>query len=215
MGALLIGLDKILSIIDRCKIYEILYLRDPHPTEALTNFESALVKLYAVILQFLSKAIQLFDKNTASRAIHGFWSPDDVTDFENKCQTLEEQVEIEVKNCERFYNRVARAEDGRNAVQLKLLLQDMKQSISRLDTTVTTLGSRSAEAKREVILSWTSNIFFRDDHDSACQGRTIGTAEWLLQHDKYRKWQSSNESMILWLNGIRWSSLPYIGDRRC
>jgi hypothetical protein len=210
MGALLLGLDKVLYIIDRCKIYEILYLRDPHPTEALMNFESTLVKLYAVILQFLAKAIRLYDKNTASRAVHAFWNPDDVADFENKCQNLEERVEIDAGNCERLHNKIARAEWSEDAEKLKRLLKELKglkELIGHIDTGVTALWNRSDKDERTAILLWTSNIPYEDNHKSACDGRTKDTGEWLLTHGQFQEWQSSNESTILWLHGIRKSFL--------
>ena len=178
--------------------------------EGLESLESALVKIYALILQFLSKAIRQFDKNTASRALHAFWCFDDVADFEKKCQAQEEQVEIGAETCERFCNRTARAEGVRSVEELKQMLEEMKeqnQLLVQVDTRVTTLWNRSSENERSQILCWTSDIPYRDHHELARTGRTIGTGEWLLKHSQFQEWHSSNESMILWLHGIRKSSL--------
>src|SRR5439155_20645018 len=83
MGALLIGVEKVTYLINRCKIYEILYLRGEQPGQAVmdmeppmknpesaaANLESALVTLYAAMLRFLSTANRLYDKSFGSRII--------------------------------------------------------------------------------------------------------------------------------------------------
>jgi hypothetical protein len=206
MGALLLGLDRALYIIDRCKVYEILYPRDPSVGIAGDNFELALTKLYVLILQFLSKAIHLYDKTTATRALKAFWDPNDITDFEKRCQDLEARVDIEAENCERFYNKIERAVSSQHAKALTGLLEELKElrdPIGRIDTGVAALWNRSNEFERSKILRWTSELPYEDHHKTASKGRTRDTGEWLFEHDRYHAWESSDESMILWLHGIR------------
>lgn len=217
MGALLLGLDRALYVIDRCKVYEMLYPRDPHATEAINNFESALTELYVLILQFLSKAIELYDKNTATRALNAFWDPNDVADFEKRCQNIETRVDIEAQNCERLYNRIERAESSQRAKSLKALLEELKElknPIGRIDAGVAALWNRLDDNERCEILRWTSEIPYEDHHRTASDGRTKDTGEWLIEHDRYHAWQSSNESMILWLHGIRKSLSANLCQRR-
>jgi hypothetical protein len=206
MGTLLLGLDRTLYILDRCKVYEMLYPRDPSVGKAGDNFESALIELYVLILQFLSKAIHLYDKTTAARAIHAFWHPNDIVDFEKKCQDLEARVDIEAENCERFYNQTERAMSSQHAKTLTGLLKELKElkdPIGRIDTGVAALWNRSNEFERSKILRWTSELPYEDHHKTASKGRTKDTGGWLFKHDRYREWESSDESMILWLHGIR------------
>jgi ankyrin repeat domain-containing protein 50 len=210
MGFLLIGLDKVLYLINRCTIYEILYLRALDPMEGLENFQLALVKLYAIILQSLCKAIRQFDKDTASRAFHAFWNLDDVTDFEKNCKAQEEQVEIAAEACERFYNRNVQEEGARSIKELKHMLEGLKEQnelLNQVDTRVTALWNKSNQIEHSKILYWTSDIPYRDHHELARTGRTAGTGEWLLEHGQYQEWLSLDESMILWVHGIRKSSL--------
>lgn len=206
MGILLLGLDRVLYIINRCKVYEILYPPDSDLSNAGQNLESALTDLYLLILQFLSKAIRLYERSTASRAFKAFWDPDEIIDFENRCQDLEMRVDIEVQNCERFYNKIERVESLQQAKTLKVLLQELnklKDPIGRVDTRVTELWKILNEVERSNILIWTSDIPYQDHHTIACKGRTKDTGEWLFEHRQYKVWQSSDESMILWLHGIR------------
>lgn len=202
MGALLIGLQRTLYLIDRFKIYEILYLRDSQSTAAVQNFTSALTELYAVILRFLVKTIRIFSANTALRAVHALFHSEDVVNFENECQKWEVQVEIEANNCDRSCNLIALAEVSK----LQQLLQDLTAPDSllfRVDAKVSQLWDRSAEAERTQILSWTSKLEYEDHHTLARKGRTGDTGTWLLEHSRYHEWQLSDQSMILWLHGIR------------
>jgi len=52
----LIGLEKTACIIDRCAIYEFLYLYSA--TEASDNLKKSMLRLYTAILKFLAKAIK-------------------------------------------------------------------------------------------------------------------------------------------------------------
>jgi hypothetical protein len=202
MGALLIGLQRTLYLIDRFKIYEILYLRDGQSTLALQNFTAALTELYAVILRFLVKAIRIFSANTALRAVQAFFHSDDVVKFENECQKWETQVEIEANNCDRSCNVMAQAQ----VTKLQQLLKDLTAPdslLSHLDAKVSQLWDRSTEEQRTKILSWTSNLEYEDHHTLASRGRTGDTGTWLLEHARFQEWHLSDQSMILWLHGIR------------
>jgi hypothetical protein len=108
-------------LINRCKVYEILYFSDKQPGQAVADLEpaetnpnttmknpelavanlpSALVTLYAAMLRFLSMANQLYDRDVAARAIHGILNPHKIASFVDECQSLERRVDIEASNCE-------------------------------------------------------------------------------------------------------------------
>jgi len=100
----------VLYIINRCKVYELLYPRDPKLGKAGQNLEAAPIDLYTLILQFLSAAIRICEQNTATRAIKAFWSPDCIADFDRSFQRLTERAEIEAQNCGRSYSMIERTE---------------------------------------------------------------------------------------------------------
>jgi hypothetical protein len=81
MGSLLVGLDKVLYLLNRCKVYELLYPYDAAIDTAYRNFASGLTDLYVLILRFLATAIRAYDQNTTRRAWEAFWSPDCIGDF--------------------------------------------------------------------------------------------------------------------------------------
>ena len=70
MAALLIGGEKITQLINRCRIYELLYLRyEPTKTPFTANLIAALVALYIVVLRFLADAKKLYDQSFLARTL--------------------------------------------------------------------------------------------------------------------------------------------------
>jgi len=55
VDAILVGLEKTACLIDRCALYELLYLKEA--TAASGNLEKSMLRLYTAILKFLAKAI--------------------------------------------------------------------------------------------------------------------------------------------------------------
>jgi ankyrin repeat domain-containing protein 50 len=199
MGALLVGLDTVTNLINRCKIYEILYLNDGQAGQAFSNLEIALVKLYAAMLRFLASANVLYDSNTGVRILRALLEPNKVADFVDQCEKLQAQVDVEANNCDHTDNRVAHA----RMAELERLLVDLTAPIIRTDRQVTKLWDRLNDSKRTKILAWASSIPYEDNHYTARQGHVASTGEWLLNHERYREWRGSSASMILWLHGIR------------
>ncbi|KAH0565685.1 hypothetical protein GP486_000925 [Trichoglossum hirsutum] len=216
MGALLIGVERVAYLINRCEIYEALYLRDEqsrlavkhlesaeaNPEPVVKNLESALVTLYAAMLRFLATASRLYDKSFSTRSFHGILKPDEVASFVDESRTLEIRVDIEANNCERTYCRVAHAKLGERGERFGQLLVDLQEPIMRVDSGVAALHERLNESERSEILTWVSGIPYEDNHYTARKGRTDGTGEWLLRHERYRGWRGFSASTILWLHGI-------------
>ena len=70
MAALLMGLEKVTYLVNRCRIYEILHLQNkpsqPASLEAEKNLEDALLAIYSHILMFLAKANRMYEKISLS-----------------------------------------------------------------------------------------------------------------------------------------------------
>lgn len=95
------------------------------------------------------------------------------------------------------------------------MLQNIKKQNDVLVETISKLWDLSNAEERRKILQWASDIACQDHHNLARSGRTSDTGEWLLRHKEYERWRSANESMILWLHGIRkfrYSSLSGTGN---
>ena len=216
MGALLTGVEKMTSLIGRCQIYEALYLhREQFEEEgwkkAVLNLTSALVALYAIMLNFLGSAIRAYNQNTVTRTLHAILNPAEIIGFLDRCQILENNVVIEVDNCERIdARRIAcrishqiQTSSEEQIEKLKQLLAGLQAPILRIDSRVAALCERLDSSERLSILEWISSIPYEENHFFARQGRTNGTGKWLLGHERYREWRASSASMILWLHGDR------------
>ena len=77
MAALLAGLKTSLYMINRLKAY-MDYLRDLPVTQTRDNFETALTELHALILQFLARTIQSYQKSALTHGFGAFWKPEEV-----------------------------------------------------------------------------------------------------------------------------------------
>lgn len=208
MGTLLAGVEKITLLIGRCKIYEALYLkkmqfeRDEWES-AVQNLMSALVALYATMLCFLARAIRTYNQSVLGQTLGAMLDPREGIGFLEKCLILENEVEREVGNCDRIHNHRVQAGSGDQIQKLRKFLDDLREPILRIDSRVDDMCEKIKSSERRSILEWISTTPYAENHYFACQGRTRGTGEWLLGHERYREWRESSASMILWLHGDR------------
>jgi ankyrin repeat domain-containing protein 50 len=202
MGALLMSVEKITYLTNRCTVYEILY-GSRTPGQVLHNLHAALVVLYATILRLIALANRLFVKNTATRAIHALINPGEVSDFLAKCQDLETRVEIEAQNCERMRSQEVDANLQTSIGSLQKLLEDLQKPILRTDERVSTFLEKVDQRERLEILEWVSDVQYGMHHETVKEQRTQSTCEWLLRHKRYLEWQDTSSSIILWLHGTR------------
>ncbi len=203
MGALLVGAEKVIRLVARCRIYEELYTFQSLPT-AVTSIEqrlrSALTRLYTAILEYIHKSIQLYEKSTTKRAMNAFLNPGQVENFIKDCECREIEVEKEVEICKHVLGDIALNERTR---RLEGLLSDLHGPIARVDSKVESLWRLQQEKEMCSILGWLSDIPYEANHYAARKGHTPGTGVWLLEHTAYRRWRASSASTMLWLYGIR------------
>ena len=220
MAALLIGGEKVTQLINRCTIYELLYLpldvSGPFKL-AMENLKTALTDLYLAVLRFLARAKKEYDKGSVSRTL-GSVLHSKVLEFVESCKDLETQVDTEARNLDRIQDREARnldriqdrearnldrIQDREAIMKLKSLFEDLRSPILHVDARVSALSDEYEVDKRSKILSWISDIPYKGIHNVARKGWTKGTGNWLLEHDRYLKWRASSASTILWLHGMR------------
>lgn len=200
MGALLLSIEKVTYLTNRCTIYERLYTPGTIPEQVLQNLHAALVRLYAAILRLIALAHRMVVKNTMTRALHAVVNPGEVSDLLAKCQDLEPGVDIEAQNCERMRSHEVDA-------KTQELLKSLETSIIRTDKRVSSFLENVDERERLQILDWMSKVLYGKNHDTVRSQRTKDTCEWLLKHNRYLDWQDTSSSVILWLHGTRRSLL--------
>jgi len=179
MAALLVGVEKIVSLIDRCRIYEGLYLDNFHEHlgkhDEQRQLRETLVKLYTLILGFLCKAAHFYSRNFLRRIHDAVLNQSGIEEFLKDIEYWEERVHHDANNC----------------------------GTKRIDSGVGALRDNLDQNKRCAILSWLSDIKYERLHNTARENRTEGSGKWLLAHEKFLEWRRSRESMILWLHGVR------------
>jgi ankyrin repeat domain-containing protein 50 len=203
MGAVLVILEAITYITNRCTIYEILYGSELLSGQEFQNLNEARIALYSNVLRAIVLAYRICSKSTADRALGSLFNPEEVSDILSKCQDLEQRVEIEANNCERMHTRVVGASAERSIQELQQMLGTLKKPILRIDEKVLLVLEKMDEHERIEILEWTSKIPYGNNHATVRQKRTALTCEWLLRHKSYQDWQRSSSSAILWLHGSR------------
>jgi hypothetical protein len=197
MAALLEGLKTAFYMMNRLKLY-LNYLRKLPHLQSQIQFQESLICFYALILEFLAGAIRLYQKNTVTRAFAAFWKLEGVQAFEAKCEKLANRVEIDAQNCDRDVM-------VQSARELQVRLEQLRD-LHKMTDPINEIWSRLKQDEQTKILQWISQIAYLDNHESASEGRTEGTAEWIFDRPEYQEWETSQESQILWLHGIRKSS---------
>ena len=202
MEILLLEMGKVTQIVSRCRLYEILYLYNIRAEEtddavrpAFANLEAALVKLYTTILEVFANAFNTFGKGGIKRALSS-----------DLCGVLDDRLsrlDIDAIECANICSNVHGRSSHKNAREILKILKDLEQPIHHIDLSVRLLLKSVGTARRTEILQWISPIPYEDDHNTACDGHTSGTGEWLLEHQTYNNWKTSERDAILWLNGMR------------
>ena len=127
MTSLLVGCEIALYTANRLKAY-IEFLYQLPTTLTRTNFQTAIIDLYAHMLRFLACAIRIYQTSTFHRALRAFWTRGDIVDFEKACNELGVRVEIEARNCDRTLGAQDREWIGKLKQDLQKVLEELKHS---------------------------------------------------------------------------------------
>jgi len=68
---------------------------------------------------------------------------------------------------------------------------------------VSDVSNHLADRKRLQALQWISLIPYEMHARLAAEGILKDTGQWLLNHEKFKKWETKGASGILWLRGDR------------
>jgi hypothetical protein len=195
MAALLLGLKTALYMTNRLKAY-IDYLWDLPVTQTRTHFETALTELHAHILQFLATAIQMYQKNTLTRTFDAFWKPEEVRNFEDRCDKIAARAEIEASNVDRTLNTLEREEANQRKEQLQKVLKELEE-LEIIKVSISTLASK-IDLARLPSAEGAAFDSYLDELDARCHPAT--RIELLRQ---IREWAEYPQGKcIFWLNGM-------------
>lgn len=197
MAALLTGMSLALCMANRLQAYlrYLRYLRHLSADLTTTNFEEALIKLYAHVLQFLASAISTYGRNTALRIVEALWKTSSFEAFEAECDTLGGRAEIEASNCD----RVLSSHDRELARQSKAKLGEAItkiNAIAGMKEAVDTLNIK-LDLKELKIAEGATFDSHQDEHSARC---LEGTRVELLK--RVDDWAADpHDKCIFWLCG--------------
>jgi hypothetical protein len=195
MCALLASVEKIVHIIDRGQVYELVY-KDGISKQSLEHLQSALVELYSASLELLANSAKLFAQNTAVRTLYAIFHPGETGGLVSRLVELETKLRDEALLCESERSSAADA-------RLTNLLRGLDAPLTRIDEGVAALLEYVSDSKRMEILDWVSTIPHGKHHNRVKEKRTADTCDWLLRHERFREWEGSSSSILLWLQGSR------------
>ncbi|KAG0643976.1 hypothetical protein HOY80DRAFT_1031491 [Tuber brumale] len=212
-GIVLIGLEKIGSLIDRCAIYEKLYLNSDLFNPAHLNssnseqissvaLEGSLVKLYTAIFRFLVQAKNICSRTAAARSAGATFGNDDLWTLFDEIESLETDMCREAHVLEISYQKFFNDEELLHFHKVLSFLANLTDTTTRFEAMIAGTYSKLERTERAAILQWTSAVPYDHHHQRISATRLDGTGEWLLERKEYIGWRSSSASMVLLLRGI-------------
>jgi len=151
MCALLASVDRVVRIMNRGQVYELVYTTNDTQGLAFKNLQAALVDLYGAVLELLANSTKLFAKNTAKRTVHAILHPGETEDLFSQLVDLETRLDREAQACESERSAAADA-------KLTKLLEWLKTPLTRVDEKVCSLLERIDKTEQLHILEWISLI---------------------------------------------------------
>ncbi|KAI5776308.1 hypothetical protein EDC01DRAFT_625555, partial [Geopyxis carbonaria] len=193
IDGILMGFEKIGYIINRCAVYERLYL-GAKSFASTTNLETSLVCLYTTILQYMAKAM----KSVQDTMWKSIFTTDSLSGFFTSLDRMQRIVE----------DNATAARDERDWTELKPCWRVWPHP--KIEST-TNLNQQSTE--RLELLQWLSSIPYTNHHQRISDSRLEGSGDWILARKEYKEWRSSSASKLLLLRGIPGAGKTYIASK--
>jgi hypothetical protein len=194
VAAVLGSAEHVLRIVRRGRVYELVFDKPDVPPDAAANLRSALLDLYTASLDILAESETLCRAGTLEQIGRTILQPGKAEGLAFDLSDLERTLTQEAQMCE----------TGRRAAidsRLEEQLRRLDAPLARVDERVEELLKVVDKKEREGILDWISSVQFGLHHDDVKEKRTEGTCEWLLHKERFREWEETRSSAVLWLQG--------------
>lgn len=206
MAALLEVAEKVTRVTARGSVYEACYNVTNTPTNALKMLHEALIATYKATLMLLSKAAGLLDKNIMKRTVYSILHPDEIkkeagSDFAD----LETRLAWDVQAAEA-------QRSARSNTDVIRRLEILNSPVVRIDERVASMLEKVEAEEEQEILDWISSVPHSGHHDTVVENRMDDTCGWLLRHRKFREWEISSGSCLMWLQGTSKTTFIDLGE---
>ncbi|OPB46596.1 ankyrin repeat protein [Trichoderma guizhouense] len=194
--------EKVLSIMRRGAVYEIVYLQDAPSNNATESLKNVLLDLYKALLQLLTHAIERLTEGQGRQFLHALISPGKGAELVSALSDHERKLSMAVQACD-----AVQSQEHQN------LLQSLSAPLRRVDESVEILVEHLQEKSLDEALDYISAIPIGTYHFNKKETRAPETCEWLLKHQKFLEWEESSCSSILWLHGIIGAGKSYLTSK--
>ncbi|KAL7914469.1 hypothetical protein GGI35DRAFT_488641 [Trichoderma velutinum] len=186
--------EKVLSILRRGKVYEVIYLNSANTfVPVQENLERSLVDVYTKSLDLLAHVGQRLAEGYR-HILLAIVNPGEAKGLMASLIKSENDMITAGQACE-----VVRSADADE--NLTTMLNSLNEPLAQMNDRVRGLLEEAEENELLDALESFSRIDLGDQHRVRTESRTPGTGEWLLQHKKFQEWEHVPASTILWLQG--------------
>ncbi|KAI0855166.1 ankyrin repeat-containing domain protein [Xylaria cubensis] len=192
----LAGIAAVASLLTQCDTYQQLYMApnpDLRPPEAaLHELKTTIVKTFVESQLFLSFAYQ--QQQSKIRSVAAPFRLSDAGHHLSELSKCEKDLAQVSANCEKHCSLSSRS-------NLKGFVELSATFYKNIQNQLGSVIDQFEETNRMRTLKWISPVDYGSHHIEVEDNRTLGTCEWLINHERFYEWEDSNSSMILWLQG--------------
>lgn len=199
MFAVLATTEKVAQVVFHCQVYESVYHGDQLPENMLQALHDALIAVYKTVLELLLHAKDLLSQSTLKQLMQSTVNPSD--ELFSSVASQEAKLRETVQSCE-----IRRSADVDGTLLREL--NAMQAPVARINFRIEACFQKMERSDSLGLLEWISNEPYTTYHESVKERRTEYTGEWLLRHQKFRQWEDSSSSAVLWLRGLGKFWLP-------
>ncbi|KAI1172055.1 ankyrin repeat-containing domain protein [Nemania sp. FL0916] len=190
------GIAMISPLLVLCDLYQQIYMAAAPdlrpPAHSLDSMKASIIKAYAASQVLLGTVIRQQGNKFATLAAS--FKLSSIQAQINEISSCENELRLVKDECESFCQLSSRS----NVEDILKILANFPGIIrDQINLAIMPLNKYT----RNELLKWISPIPYGEHHQRINRNRTHGTCEWLLSHPEFRKWNESNSSMILWLQG--------------
>ena len=197
----------IARLIGRCTILQNIYLRCE--SAAPRKFEDALVRLYAAMMSYLSKAKGFFEQNSAKRMLKStVVTSDEFANYSQDIVTEQQYVEryttiLDAEKCNSISDTLGALSLNEDEYYEGLvdLLRKLDGPVIRMSSQMNAIEDHLDKSKRIEILRWVSPQPYMEHHKQVFKHALSGTGRWLLEDPTSTQWRKGSTSSLLWLHG--------------
>lgn len=170
-------------------------------SDELAYLDQCVIKLYAAVLTYLSRASKFWSENTAQRMFNAVFQR-----LEAESKALQAAVskadDEALRSVSIVQTRILVSESGATRRALSSFQREMQAPIVRTAQIVSNFHDNLLKSERQKVFRWISTVPCESQHLEASKKILQGTGRWLLDRAELLAWQRSSSSAIFWLHAV-------------